>query len=656
MTCCRGAPAVPNAASPAWWPLITAAFIAGNSMVWTLAVNLSELTATELRAAHVALSLTCAAVFGLVGIRLLRDTVAALRRRIFATECLFVTGVSGAFAVSCFSLFKNQGPVYFEVVSLLLVIYAWGQQLKAVMQSGVQKQLMQAVPANETAWVRASAEAPRERLLVSDTRPGMLVEVQADQVIPVDGIIVSGTSFVNESALTGEGACVSRGVGERVVAGMSLIDGALLIETTTSGTGRSIDAILENVRQGLVGKSRIETQASRLGRYFFPAVTLAATATFIFWWAARGAEVGFVNAMSVLLVACPCAVGFATPTAMWASVIALARLGFVTKNSSAVESLAKTTVVVFDKTGTLTEVAPDAVAWAYAPISAHPPEFIRGLVRAAERVSHHPLAMAFRNIDLAASTQNFRPLQAEILPGRGIVVCVSTPLQKYQVEVGDAHKLISPDASLAFRALLEKLPGHARPLAILVDNKLEALVGLEDVALSFAQSLVESLQTTKRQVHLFSGDTPARVQRFVADNVVADMRPSEKRDAITSLKAAGETVCFVGDGLNDAAAIAESQVGIAITTGASLARATGDFLVTQQNLKALPQAIAITERTMEIITSNLKLAAAYNVVAMLVAASGYLHPVFAAFVMLLSSLSVTLRSARLVQGTAPVTS
>ena len=649
MTCCSTATQTPVPAGRSVWRLLIAVFLAGNCMVLSLSVNISELTATERYGLHGALMAITGVVILLVGGRL-ASRLAIGRRWHFAAICnieaLFATGILGASAYSLHTVWCGTGDVYFEVICILLVIYAASSEVKEASQQRTLRALRAALPSADVATCVSPCGAKPRAVPIASIAVGDHIVVHAGEILPVDGIVLGGVAFINEATLTGEGFCVRRGRGDRVRAGTQDLDGCLHIRATARGAARQLDQIAAEVMKGLSERGPLERQADRAARWFFPVISITAATTFLCWWRYGNPTEAFLNAVAVLLVACPCALGFATPVGLWAAWIKLARLGIVPRDTASIERLAAVDTVLFDKTGTLTHVEMMARACKILPGSTWTEAQAVALACAAQTMSNHPIARAFaatpRRDDL---TLPYRPLSLRLLPGRGIEVCVVNPLggQRLCLRLGDPARLAVP-MSAALAAAVAALSPGARPLALFINDRAVAVFELVERSVAGTAAALMQLTSLGLVCSVCSGDVVARLKPWNPYLPQGLMTAGDKAAQVRHLAAQGKRVCFVGDGINDAPALAQSHVSLAIASGARLASLAADFTLPHGALPHLPEAIIIARTAMRLLRSNLALAAVYNAVGIALAAAGQLHPVFAAVLMLGSSLTVTWRA------------
>lgn len=644
MTCCAGTtPAVEGRKRPPL-RLVLAIFLAGNSMVLSLAVNIATLTEIERHWLHGALLVVTLAVALLVGKPLVAAIARARLPKSASIEAVFVAGILGASSYSLHAVWAGTGDIYFEVVCILLVIYAVSTETKQASQLRTLRALRAALPIPQVATcIRPPDSLPRS-LPVGEIVTGDHILSRASEIVPVDGVVLRGVAFVNEATLTGEGFCVRRSRGERVRAGTQNIDGELLIRATSDGAACELSVTADQVMQGLSKQSTLEHEADRAARWFFPAVTIISALTFVIWCVCVGFTSAFLNAMAVLLVACPCALGFATPVGLWAAWVKLARLGLVAHHTASIERLAAVDIAVFDKTGTLTSLQKATGACQLLQKDAWTEDEAVGLACVAQVMSGHPIASAFSTCK-PVSLASYRPLSVRLLPGAGIEVEVRHASgQHLCVRLGDPGRLADPADAARITAATASVRQDARPLGLFVDGRAVAMFEIVEQPVAGTEAALQRLCAMGLVCAVLSGDITARLQSWSAHTVQGQMSATDKVESVRNLAQQGHRVCFVGDGVNDAPAMAQSYVSLSVDGGAPLARMAADFTLPQAALMHLPEAVAIARKAMRVVRSNLVLAAVYNAVGVALAATGRLHPVFAAVLMLCSSLTVTWRA------------
>ncbi len=406
--CC----AVTNGKEGSWWRIAICAFLAGNSMTFALAANLSEAEPAEkflLQSIPLAVAVVVAL---LLGGEMLRNTWAALLRGRPSIDSLFVVAMLGAFGASFISYFSGQGPVFFEVASILLVVYAFGRQLARYTRSRVLSALTRWDPAALICEVQEGDVW--ESRTAAEIRTGDRVRVHPGLMIPVDGVVLQGQALVQEVSMTGEMLAARREKGQAVLAGTHVVDATLVIEATVDGFDRCLDRITGVLREAARRPGQSQILADRLARWFVPSVLLAATLTFAVHNAISGWRPALFYAMAVLLVACPCALGFATPLAVWTGMRRLQSLGFYVRRGDAIERLAAVDRAVFDKTGTLSRLELSTQLRVESKWRERRAD-LEDLIGAAEAPVHHPVARALAQ--LAVDRGRYRAIQSALSPG-----------------------------------------------------------------------------------------------------------------------------------------------------------------------------------------------------------------------------------------------
>ena len=581
---------------------------------------------------HGGLIVSALAVIFLLGRPLLRETALAFRQRRLSVEALFVLSAFGAFAGSLLSSIRGEGSVYYEVVSIVLCVYAIGKQIGAL-QKG---RLGEALSAFRQAFDLAQVETPAgglERKPVSELLPGDRVRIRPGDPIPVDAVIESGSGFVRETPLTGEPSPVSKGPGDRVMAGTWSLDGNLRLRPVLEET-RTIDQILALLQSAPAQPSNLQAAADKLMQVFVPFVSLTAAGTFLGWLflSANPWWDALFNAMAVLLVACPCALGLAMPTGIWAGLFHLSQRGIVGRHGHLLDTLADCTLVVFDKTGTLStfdlQVNSDHL---HARGEARQQLLER--IAAVGVQSQHPVSAALAH--LAPARAAVRDLH--IFPGQGMAATV------------DGHRLLIGEASLFRDHSLPAPgdpPGPGKPVHVAENGQFAGTLLLRETLRPEAPATLEALQKMGCRCRILSGDPRPEHPSIGGVEVQGGLSPTEKAHEVRAWAQAGEHILFIGDGINDLPAMQASRSALAIDLGAALATEFADGLLVGGRVSSLPSAIHHARRLKQRLQGNLRFALVYNVFGMGLAAAGILHPVVAAFLMVGSSAIVSVRALR----------
>ena len=588
-----------------------------------------------------------------VGWSYYRGSRKALRNRSANMDVLVALGSSTAFFYSvAVTVALTAGAtslgehVYFETAAAIVTLIKLGKwlEVRAKGETGdAIRRLVALRPRTATVLVgREEREVPLDRVQVDDE-----VLVRPGERIPVDGVVADGRSSVDESAFTGESLPVEKEVGSEVVGGTLNHEGLLRVRATRVGADTALAGIVRLVREAQGSKAPVQRLADRVAGVFVPIVIAIAAGTFLVWWLGAGAgfPAALIRMVAVLVIACPCALGLATPTAIMVGMGAGAEKGILFRNSEALERAQRLRVVVFDKTGTITRGEP-----AVRDVVARDPDRLIRMAASAEWGSEHPLARAVVREAEARGLELIRPREFEAVAGWGVVATVDY----HKVVVGKrqfvgVHNLrghaLADDA--------ERLESEARTVVwVGVDGRAIGLIGIADELKPGVRDAIEKLRQHMRVVML-TGDNPATANAIAHEasinEVHAGVLPRDKAEVIAALQEEhGDRVAMVGDGINDAPALARADVGIAIGTGTDVAIETADITLMSGNLESVSDALGLSRATMRTIRQNLFWAFGYNVALIPVAAaSSLLHPVLAALAMAFSSVSVVLNSLRL---------
>ncbi len=578
-----------------------------------------------------ALALPVQAVLGarfyVAGWRALRDGSGNM-------DLLVALGTSAAFGLSLFELLQGrEHALYFESAAVVITLVLLGKWLEARAKRGT-GEAIRALGRLQPETARVLRDGVETELPVAALRVGDLVRVRPGERLPVDGVVSEGHSAVDEALITGESLPVPKAAGDAVTGGAVNGEGLLAVRCTALGAETRLARIARFVEQAQGAKPPIQKLVDRVSAVFVPVVVGLAFITFMAWGLARGDwGAALLHAVAVLVIACPCALGLATPAALMAGMGAAARQGILIKDAEALELARQLDVIAFDKTGTLTEGRPKLVAHS-APLA---------LAAALQAGSEHPLARAVR--DAAGPVAPASALQA--VPGRG----VQGEVDGQPLALGSAPWLTGLGLQLPEDAQAEAQRAQGHSLSWLArlgrhaDDRPEVLgwLAFGDEIKPAAAEAVARLQALGLRTVLISGDHRAAAEavarRLGIAEIHADVLPEDKAGIVTGLKAGGR-VGMVGDGLNDAPALAAADVGLAMSTGTEVAMAAAGITLMRGDPRLVADAIEVSRRTVAKIRQNLFWAMAYNVVGIPLAALGLLSPVFAGAAMALSSVSV----------------
>jgi P-type Cu+ transporter len=646
---CRSAAESEEAISSGEWVRLgVAGVVAAQSMIFGLAVNISPPSGTVRAVLHGLLAISAVAVFCLAGRRLLKNAWSAAREGRIVFDQLFLLGIAAAFAASVHCSLTGTGHVYYEIVAILLAIYTFGGLLTETRR----REAMDAARDLGSEFAECEIlgeEGSVRRVAVADVRTDDRVRVAVGGAVCVDGMVESGVSFVREAALTGEPFPVVKRPGDHVRAGSYAIEGGLVVRAQSDGRGRGLDRLFDALEEARARPSRMQREADRLAAWFLPSVMVVAAGTFGFWTWQAGWETGLFNALAVILVACPCAMGIATPVAIWSALSKLAKGGITPKNSDIIEKLAVIDSVVFDKTGTLGGETLEAVDF----ITHGDRGRIRAMAAALEAVSDHPIARAFHSMNAREGGTESAPTVENVftVPGAGI----AGSIDGHELRIG--NKQIVPEAFHAeAERLLESAPasdGATHEIYLVLDGRPVGVAILREVLREGATDAVRALEDMGLHCEVMTGDREGAAEALGLRNVRAGLLPEDKARMVRERENAGSSVLFVGDGINDSAAMMEAHASMAMRSGTALAMESADAEIAGTNLPALPLAVAQARAAVRAIRGNLLFAACYNAVGVTLAAAGFLHPVAAALIMLASSFTVTWRALRDVEEGAP---
>ncbi len=573
-------------------------------------------------------------------------------------DTLVVIGTTAAWAYSAVLTFVpdvvTSSDVYFDTSSVIITLVLAGKYLELKSRGATSEaivKLMSLQPPTATAIKDGTeVEVGVEQLVEGD-----LVLVKPGERIPVDGEVVSGESGVDESLVTGESIPREKSAGSQVTGGTVNLGGVLRVRATRVGRNTTLAQIVKLVEDAQSTKAPIERLADTVSSYFVPAVLVIAASTFLFWYFIGSGkwEVGDVPSFSltafvaVLVIACPCALGLATPTAIVVGTGRGAEMGVLIKDAAALETAHKLTTVIFDKTGTLTRGEPRVVR-----VHAAPGTDESGLLRlagSAEKGSEHVLSKAVIAAAEAAKADLTTPETSKVVPGEG----VSARVLGRDVSIGNRRMLGTLKVDLGlFEDRMQAMENDGiTATACVVDGKVAGLIGVADTLRPEAGEALAGLKALGLKVVMLTGDNE-RTARAIAkqagiDEYRAEVLPADKAGAVKAFQDKGEVVAMVGDGINDAPALAQANIGIALGSGTDIALESGNIVLMGEDLKGVVRAIKLSRRTFTKIRQNLFWAMFYNTASIPIAAgvlyplTGWLlNPVIAAGAMAFSSVSV----------------
>ena len=579
----------------------------------------------------------------------LRGAWERLKQKSSNMDTLIALGTSTAFGYSLAQLLRGHAhdAHSFMDAGIILTLITLGKFLevrsKGSAGAAIERLLDLAPKAAKVVRDGSEVEVP-----LSEVRPGEVVRVRAGEAIPVDGRVVEGESSVDESMLTGESIPVTKRSGDRVAGATLNGDGTLLVEAGRLGRESVLEGIVRLVREAQSSKADVQRLADAISARFVPAVLAVAFLTLLGWGVlGQDWSEGVLNAAAVLIIACPCALGLATPMAVAVATGRGARSGLLVREASAFERMDRLDTVVFDKTGTVTEGKPGVVD--VFTLGGVDRDRLLRLAAAAESGSEHPLARALAGHRGPEKVEDFRAIR-----GGG----VSAKVDGVMVLVGSARFLGESGVDLSkIEAATRAWENQARTvLRVSADGRALGAIALADALKSHAREAIDQIRRAGADVYLLTGDNPETASAIGSEigldpaHVFASVLPDGKAAKVAELKARGGRVAMVGDGLNDAPALATADVGIALGTGTDLAKAVADVVIATDDLRAVPKALRLGKATLRAIRQNLFWAFAYNTIGIPLAAFGFFGtygPLIAALAMSLSSVTVVARSSLL---------
>ena len=569
-----------------------------------------------------------------------------LRNRIFGMDLLVSLSSSIIWLYSSHVALtrKKNFTLYFTSQGVLLSLILFGKYMEQVAagEAGAAiRKLLRLQPAS--AMVRRDGEW--KELAADQIRTSDEILLRPGERVPADGVILSGSCAVDESMLTGESMPVDKAEGDKLVGGSLNRSGSVTYAATTIGKDSVLQQVVAMVRQAQTEKAPVQRFADAVAQWFVPGVMAAAAGTFALWYfrLRKGdLERAILNACDVLTVACPCALGLATPTALMVGSGAGAARGVLYKNGGALETAWKADAVVFDKTGTLTLGEPTLTD--VRPLPGVTEEELLCVAAAVEMRSDHPISRAVT----ARAKGNLEVKDFSYLPGRGVkgVIAGETVL------CGNRALLLDHGVPLEELERLPDLRKEAKTeLCVAKNGRLLGVLGVADVLREDARDTVAALRAAGKELWILTGDHEETAKAIAAkvgvSHVLSGVLPEDKAQKIKDLKTQGKTVCMVGDGVNDTPALAAADVSVAMGTGSDVAIEAAGVLLPAGKLTKLTEAFGISKKTMRVVRQNLRWALGYNAVSISAAAAGLLHPSLCAMAMSLSSIGVLMNSLRL---------
>jgi Cu+-exporting ATPase len=604
-----------------------------------------------LRVYDLAIFIVSTPVVLIAGFRIYKGAYLSLRNRNVNMDVLVTTGVLAGWVYGVLNVFflstAEAGSGYLEVAIGILAFVLLGRYIEELIRRRSAASIRKLLELQPT-MARVVRDGKETDTPIDQVQVGDVIIVKPGEKIPIDGTVTAGYSSVDEKLLTGESIPVEKTVGSEVIGATINKTGVLTVTATRIGDETALSQIVHLVEEAQSSSAPVQRFADRIIKYFVPIIFTVAAISFSFWYITSGDfATAFLALLAVLLISCPCALGIATPTAILAGVGKGAEYGVLLRSGEFVEKARKLTTVVFDKTGTLTKGEPSVTD--IKTFRLFTQQDVLKFAGAAEKGSEHPLAEAILK---KAEQENIIIKSAnefEALPGRGIQ-CV---VEDKKVLLGNRKLMREQNVLITeMESEFSSLEAEGKTVMILaVDGEVAGAVAAMDTVKESAAPAVELLKSMNLEVTMLTGDNEITAQAIAKElgitQVIANVLPWQKEEAIKKLQSQGKVVAMVGDGINDAPALAQADIGIAIGSGTDIAKETGGIVLIRDDLRDVALGVELSKKTMRKIDTNLFWAFAYNVVMIPIAAAGLLNPMYAAGAMAISSLTVVSNSALL---------